>query len=164
MLTTKHTALCFLAPLTLFSLTSADAQYGGPKVAIVTADARPTAVARGGSGVLFVTMSVSPQFHINAHHPNDPAYIATVFQGQPMAGIKFGAPHYPAPKAVKVSYSSKLLLVYLGKTVIAVPFTISRTAKLGKIALAGTVSFQGCDTKSCYPPASAPVRAVVTIK
>lgn len=158
----KTLPLLGLASLTL--LTPSDAQFGGPKVATVTATAKPASVAPGGRGILLVTVAVGPQYHINAHTPNDPAYIATVFAGQKTPGITFGAPSYPAPRAMKLSYAAKPLLVYTGRAVIAVPYTVSKTAKPGKAALAGAVSFQGCDAKSCYPPASAQVRAAVTIK
>lgn len=150
--------------LPFLALTPAHAQLGGPKVAAVTAAATPASVAPGGKGVLLVTVSVGPQYHINAHRPNDPAYIATVFTGQPVPGITFAPPRYPAPRAMKLSYATKPLLVYTGKAVISVPFTVARSAKPGKTALAGAVSFQGCDAKSCYPPASTRVRAAVTIK
>ncbi len=154
-------SLC-LAGLTL--LVPAHAQFGGPKVATVTATAKPATVAPGGKGVLRVTVAVGPQYHINAHAPNDPAYIATVFAGQKTPGITFGPAVYPTPKAMKLSYAPKPLLVYTGKAVISVPFTVAKTAHPGRAALTGAVSFQGCDAKSCYPPASAQVRAAVTIK
>lgn len=153
-----------LTALTLLVLTSAHAQFGGPKVATVTAAAKPASVAPGGKGVLQVTVQVSPRFHINAHKPNDPAYIATIFTGQKTSGITFGSATYPVPKAMKLSYAAKPLLVYTGKAVIAVPFTVAKNAKPGRAALAGAISFQGCDAKSCYPPASAQVRAAVMIK
>ena len=153
--------LCLMVPTLL---TPAYAQFGGPKVATVTAAAKPATVAPGGRGILLVMVAVGAQYHINAHAPNDPAYIATVFAGQKTPGITFGPPSYPVPKAMKLSYAPKPLLVYVGKAVIAVPFTVAKTAKLGKTALAGSLSFQGCDAKSCYPPASAQVRAAVTIK
>ena len=40
--------------------------------------------------------------------------------------------------------------------VITVPFTVAKTAKPGKTALAGALSFQGCDAKSCYPAGFGP--------
>jgi len=164
MLTTKQATPLFLAPLMLSLVPQAHAQFGGPKVATVTAAVRPAAVPHGGKGVLYVTLNVGSKYHINAHTPNDPAYIATVFQGQQTPGIAYGTAHYPLPKAMTLSYAPKPLLVYTGKVVIAVPFTVAKSARPGKIALAGAVSFQGCDAKSCYPPASAQVRAVVTVK
>ncbi len=155
------TALCLAAPALL---QPAHAQFGGPKVATVTAAAKPATVAPGGRGVLVVTVAVGPQYHINAHVPNDPNYIATVFAGEKTPGIVYGTPVYPAPKAMKLSYAAKPLLVYTGRIVVAVPYTVAKTAKPGKMGLAGALSFQGCDAKSCYPPASAQVRAAVTVK
>ena len=146
------------------SAQAAHAQFGGPKVATVTATAKPVAVAPGGRGVLVVTVTVGPQYHINAHVPNDPAYIATVFAGQKAPGITYGTPVYPSPHPMKLSYAAKPLLVYTGRAVIAVPFTVAKTAKPGKATLSGALSFQGCDAKSCYPPASAQVHTAVTIK
>ncbi len=164
MQTPKTSALCLSTALVLLLLSSAQAQYGAPKVATVTAAAKSAAVAPGGKGVLLVTVNVGPQYHINANKPNDPAYIATEFTGQSGHGVTFGQPRYPVAKSVKVSYSPKPLLVYMGRAVISVPFTVARTAKPGRVALAGALAFQGCDAKSCYPPASAQVRASVTVK
>lgn len=161
---THSKTLIALPALSLIALVPAHAQFGAPKVATVTATAKPATVAPGGRGVLRVTVAVGSKYHINAHAPNDPAYIATVFAAQKTPGITFGHAAYPAPKAMKLSYAPKPLLVYVGKAVIAVPFTVAKTAKLGKTALAGALSFQGCDAKSCYPPASAQVRAAVTVK
>ncbi len=161
-----HTPKTFVAltALSSIALLPAHAQFGAPKVATVTAAARPATVSPGGRGVLLVTVAVGSKYHINAHAPNDPAYIATVFAGQRTPGITFGQAVYPTPKAMKLSYAPKPLLVYVGKAVIAVPFTVAKTARPGKAALSGALSFQGCDAKSCYPPASAQVRAVVTVK
>ena len=156
--------LVALTALSSIALLPAHAQFGAPKVATVTATAKPATVMPGGRGVLLVTVAVGPQYHINAHAPNDPAYIATVFAGQKTPGITFGQAVYPTPKAMKLSYAPKPLLIYVGKAVIAVPFTVAKTAKPGRTALSGALSFQGCDAKSCYPPASAQVRAAVTVK
>jgi DsbC/DsbD-like thiol-disulfide interchange protein len=158
------TLLSSLASLPLLGTHPALAQFGGPKVAAVTSAVKHAAVARGGEGVLSVTINVGPQYHINAHQPNDPAYIPTSFVGQPSPGITYGAVHYPAPRTVRLSYSTKPLLVYIGKVVISIPYKVSRSAKPGATALVGTVMYQGCNDKSCFPPASAPVRAVVTVK
>ena len=160
----KFTLLFSLASLPLLGTHPALAQFGGPTVASVTSAVRHAAVARGGEGFLSVTLNVGAQYHINAHQPNDPAYIPTNFVGQPSPGITYGVARYPAPKTVRLSYSTKPLLVYIGRVVISIPYKVSRSAKPGATALAGTVMYQGCNDKSCYPPTSAPVRTLVTVK
>ena len=137
---------------------------GNAKVATVTAAAKPASVSRGGKGVLAITVLVSPQFHINAHKPNDPDLIATTFHAGATPGVTFGAPRFPAARSIKVSYEKLPMLVYQGKTTVLVPFTVAKTAKPGRIALKGDLGYQGCNATSCYPPTSAPVQASVTVK
>ena len=161
----KPAFLSLLAAAPFFTPLAAHAQFGGPNAKIATAAAAaPAAVVRGGKGTLAVTLSVKPAYHVNANHPNDPAYIPTVFTMQPVPGVVFGAARYPAPKLIKVSYSPKPLLVYQGQVKVTIPFTVSQTAAPGTKHLVGSVAFQGCDAKSCYPPASAHVQAALVIK
>lgn len=147
-----------LAPRPVF------AQFGAAKIATATTAANPAAVARGSGGVLRVTLRVKPAYHINANKPNDPAYLPTVFSVQPTPGFAFGVPRYPAAQLVKVSYSAKPLLVYRGQVTVLIPFTVTKTAGTGTHLLTGTIFYQGCDAKSCYPPASAPIKAAVMVR
>ncbi len=160
----NKSSLLFLLPLAGAAVLPAFAQFGPSKVASAHASAQPAAIARGGKGILTVMLAVKSQYHVNANKPNDPAYIATVFTPKPIPGITFGAVHYPAPKLVKVSYSPRPLLVYTGQATMTIPFTVSQAASPGPKRLAGSVAFQGCDAKSCYPPATADVQAAVTVK
>ena len=142
----------------------AHAQMPGSKVATVTASAKPAKVARGGSGTLTLTVAVAPGFHINANKPASEYLIPTAFQGTATAGVKFGAPRYPGAKSIDVSYEKKPLLVYDGKFVIQVPFTVAKTAKPGPTRLNGTLHYQACNDTSCYPPSSAAFKAPVVIR
>lgn len=151
-------AAAFLVPL------SAQAQFGASQVATAHASVKPAAVPRGGKGMITVTLSIGAKYHVNANKPNDPAYIPTVFTPQPAPGIVYGAARYPAPKLMKLSYSPKPLLVYTGQVTVSVPFTVTPAAKPGRVSLSGTMNFQGCDAQSCFPPASAPVKVVVSVR
>lgn len=154
--------LALAASLLAPSITQA--QFGASKVATATASVRPVAIPRGSKGIMIVTLNVGAKYHVNAHTPNDPAYIPTVFTPQPVPGIKFGAAHYPAPKLMKLSYSPKPLLVYTGHVTVSVPFTVTQAAKPGIVPLSGTMNFQGCDAQSCFPPAVSQVKAVIAVK
>ncbi|MCW3059324.1 MAG: dsbD [Capsulimonas sp.] len=152
------------AALLITAAIPALAQMPGANVAKVSTTAKPAAVKHGGKGVLAITVNVAPGFHINANKPNDPDLIPTVFTAENTPGVKFGAPKYPATKSITVSYEKKPMLVYQGKAVILIPYTIAPTAKPGKVVLKGTLGFQGCNDSSCFPPDSAPVSASVTVK
>lgn len=153
-------------PLALTFLFAAPlaAQTPGAKVLTATASVSPKVIARGGRGVLTLTVNVAPRFHINAVKPNDPALIPTAFKAAAPAGVTFGSALFPVARTIKASYSSKPMLVYIGRTTISIPFTVSKTAKPGHAAVGGTLGYQGCNETSCFPPASVPVRAVVTVK
>lgn len=154
-------ALC--AAVCALSLTPARAQ-GPTIVSVASMKASPATVVPGGHGTLMVTLSVAPGYHINAHKPNDPSLIPTSLTAT-SAGAVFGAARYPATKTIKVSYTPKPILVYEGRTTILVPFTVSKAAKHGKkMAILGTLSFQGCNQASCFAPTSLPVHATVGVK
>lgn len=151
-----------LAPLVLIGLLTvpAGAQMpGASKVATVSASAKPAALARGGRGILTITVAVAPKFHVNAHAPSDPDLIGTDFHG---TGAAFGAVHYPAASTITIS--RKPTRVYQGRSVITVPFTVPRTAKPGRMTVGGSLTYQGCNETMCYPPTTVPVKAVVTVK
>ena len=156
--------LPLLAAASLFMPEAAHAQLGASKVATAHAVVKPAAISRGGKGILIVTLSVGPKYHVNARKPNDPAYIPTTFTPQPVPGIKFGNTRYPAPKLMKVSYSPKPLLVYTGQVVITVPFTVTNAVHPGFLPLSGVVDFQGCDAQSCFPPATTSVKTAFVVK
>lgn len=148
-----------LAGLTL----AAQAQSPGKmNVATVSAAAAPAHVGRGGKGVLTVTLTVAPQFHVNAHRTNDPDLIATDFAPSASAGVKFGAVRYPVPHMLTLD--GKPTPVYVGRTTIAIPFTVAKTAKAGAASLGGMLTYQGCNAASCFPPRTLGVKTAVAVR
>ena len=155
-------ALC-AAALCAVSLAPARAQ-GPTIVSVASVKASPVTVVPGGHGTLMVTLSVAPGYHINAHKPNDPNLIPTSLTAA-SAGAVFGAARYPVTKTIKVSYTPKPILVYESRATILMPFTVAKSAKHGKkMAILGTLSFQGCNQASCFAPTSLPVHATVGVK
>lgn len=160
-----------IAPLVLFAAASvyaaslAPARAQGPTiVSVASVKASPATVSPGGHGTLMVTLAVAPGYHINAHKPNDPSLIPTAFTAA-SAGAVFGTVHYPAAKTIHVSYSPKPILVYESQTAIQVPFTVAKSVPHGKkMAVLGTLSFQGCNQSSCFAPTSLPIHATVGVK
>ena len=156
-------ALCAAASVCAASLAPVRAQ-GPTIVSVKSVKMSPATVAPGGHGTLMVTLAVAPGYHINAHTPNDPSLIPTSLTAT-SAGAVFGTARYPASKTIRVSYTPKPILVYEASTTILMPFTVAKSAPHGKkMAVLGTLSFQGCNQSSCFAPTSLPVHATVGVK
>jgi DsbC/DsbD-like thiol-disulfide interchange protein len=148
----------------------AEAQLGlDPETPIVTLKemkVNPTSVAPGGRATVSLTLTLKPGFHINANKPDSDMQIPTEVEFAPpakTAGVTLGKPVFPAPKAMKFSYSEKPLKVYEHSLTVTVPVTVGKTAPGGKVPLKGTVRYQGCNETACFPPASLDFSGVVTV-
>lgn len=161
----NKTASLVLCAAAVCAASLAPVRAQGPKiVSVASVKTSPATVVPGGHGTLMVTLSIAPGYHINAHQPNDSSLIPTSLTAA-SAGAVFGAARYPASKTIRVSYTSKPILVYEAKTTILMPFTVAKSAKPGKkMAILGTLSFQGCSQASCFAPTSLPVHATVGVK
>src|SRR5215510_4714931 len=134
-----------------------------PKPGHATVLASPAEVnGKPGTKVaLFVDVTPKPGMHVYA--PGNADYIPIT--------IKLAAP--PAIKAGKVAYPKSEVMTLADEkvSVFQKPFrltqdvTVEKSAEAGStISVAGTVQYQACDDRVCYPPESAPVSWAVTVK
>ena len=158
-------AIGSLALVLILTVAPIGAQAQGlRKIAAVSAIASPTAVSPGGAGELVISVRIPQGFHVNCAKPTDPSLIPTTFAPSSSPGLKFGAAHYPKSVMVKPAGSTTAIPVYVGSVKITVPFKVARAAKAGKLAVAGTLTYQACNLLSCYPPVSDPVGASIAVK
>jgi DsbC/DsbD-like thiol-disulfide interchange protein len=127
-------------------------------------DVRPGTVVRGGKGVVMVTLMIQPGWHVYASDPGNENYIPTTVTTKNANGVTYGKPRFPKASTLKTSVDPKPVNVYEGKATIAVPFTVTKTAKPGKQKLTANVGYQTCNDQTCLPPETVPVSAVVTVK
>lgn len=163
---TKRFAL-IAAPIAALLFTGAfQSVIGADSKVKATAVAAPTAVKAGSKAVMTVHIAVEDGWHIYPKKPDDEFTTPTAFTAKRVAGVTFGAPVYPTAQTIPNPLEpGKTMHVYHGgDTVIKVPFTVAKTAKPGKLTLAGTVQAQSCNDNSCLPPVSLPVTATVTVK
>jgi hypothetical protein len=124
----------------------------------------PATVAPGGTATLKITLNILEGGHANSNIPTDPNMVPTSYTAKPVAGIVWGTPLYPEAQSVREWYAPDPLSVYLSGSVISVPFTVEKTARVGAIDLAGVILTQICDHDQCYPPFAVKVAAQVTVK
>jgi len=153
-----------LSALFLGGLAVASSAAAQPPIVITSAVIKPSQVSVGGKGSLVVSVSVASKFHINANKPNDPDLIPTTIKATGPATIRFGVPVYPTPQLIHVSYEKQPMLVYQARSIIVVPFTVAKSAKVGALQLKAVLSYQGCNPTSCYPPTSVSMSAIGAIK
>ncbi|GAB4452606.1 MAG: hypothetical protein OHK0029_03820 [Armatimonadaceae bacterium] len=144
-----------------------------PKYATVSARVTPATVAPGEKAMLTVTVQVKEGFHINAEKPGDENLIPTVLTvSKPMlggatpkpAGISVGKSAFPKPKSMPSLMGEGEMFVYEGKVEITAPVTVAKNAAPGMAAIRGTLRTQGCNETMCFPPATFPFEAPVTIR
>jgi hypothetical protein len=136
----------------------------GPKYASVSDSISPTAIAPGQGGKLVIFLTVAPGFHVNSVKPTDPSLIATTFAPASAAGLRFGPAKFPKAVMIKTAGSTEAIPVYMGAVRIIVPFTVAPSARAGSLTVGGTLTYQGCNSNSCYPPANDSISAKVVVK
>jgi thiol:disulfide interchange protein DsbD len=111
-----------------------------------------------------VTLQMQPGWHVYASDPGNPSYIPTTVTTKNANGVTYGKPRFPKSTTLKTTVDPKPVNVYEGKATIAVPFTVSKTAKPGTQKLTASVGYQTCNDQTCLPPETVPVSATVTVK
>ena len=135
------------------------AQPKGPKY--LTVEATPPKMAPVGKPLtILVVLTIADKYHLQGHDAKDP-YIPTVVTVGQTKGFKPGKTVYPA--SVVKEFTGEKLPVYEKKILIKVPVTPDATVKPGKYTLPITVSYQGCNEQSCYPPTKTTVQVDVNV-
>lgn len=104
---------------------------------------------------------VDDGYHINSHAPKDELLIPTTLKLDSAAGLKLGEEHYPAGSAFRVKIGSgETLDVYQNEFRIGMRVSAPR----GHSEITGELRYQACDSSSCFPPRTLPVKVLVTGK
>ncbi len=165
-------ALLIIASLIfIFGATSARAQVAGfgflsPRVVQTTIQATPEKLQAPGKGVLDITCTVIPGYHLQSHHPFDKFLVPAEVTLSPVTGFHFGKITFPNARTIPASAqitSFGKLSVYEGQFVIHVPFTVSIEARNARNAINAAFTFQACNAQSCLPPQTLKLSTSVTI-
>ena len=134
-----------------------------PKPGHATILPSPTEVngAAGARLALFVDVTPKPGIHVYAPGSNDYIPITVKLNAQPE--IKAGKVAYP--KSEMMTFADEKVPVFQKPFRLTQDVTLDKSAKPGStMTVSGTVNYQACDDRVCYPPESAPVRWTVVVK
>lgn len=104
-----------------------------------------------------VALHIDSPYHIQGH-PAKTGYIATEVTVKPPTGVVLKGIAYPKPVTMK--FQGESLPVYLKSANISILLVAARP---GSYTVPVSVRYQGCNERSCYPPATMQAGAVVHV-
>lgn len=144
---TRSGLLVLLAAAALPGARALGADSPDVRAAIVA----PTLVSAGSKTTLTIAMTISPAWHVNSHTPSEAYLIPTDVILSTSAGT-LSSVRYPLDLERRLPFDEKPLRLYEG--------TVSFTADLelpaaerGRVSIAGSVIYQACNDRQCFPPA-----------
>lgn len=156
------TALFALASVPQMHAQSLLAKPGVQHATVASAQSVASA-ASGAAVTLWADVTPNPSIHIYAEGAKDFTPVSLLLT--PNAAIAPGKPTYPKPGSAAAPGATDAVPAYAQTFRIGVPVTIRSTAKPGEVlTVAGTVNYQACDDRLCYPVTAAPVVWTISVK
>ncbi len=155
-----------LASVLLLSATCVWAQDElGPQGPVVKMVPAPLVTAvQGKPATVPLTFRVSTGYHINSNLPKSEFLIPTALKVEATTDIVIGKTTYPDGQDMSFPFDpDEKLNVYTGDFKIDVQVRPMHSVLPGKYAVRGTLKYQACDNRSCYPPKQLPVSFEVKI-
>jgi hypothetical protein len=126
--------------------------------AVTLAPIDPITVAPGKTASLILDFRVAPGYHINSSRPKNSLLLATALHLDPATNIMVGKITYPAGQDLTFDFApDEALNVYTGDFRITAKVTPASTAPKGVFSIHGSLKYQACDDRRCYPPKEVPV-------
>lgn len=151
-----------LSLVVMAAMAAGSAYAQGPSVAF-SSPATVTLQA-GKDGKVVLPFRVANGYHINSHKPHEDYLIPTELKLEPPSGVMVAKVEYPDGKDASFPFApDEKLSVYAGDFNVSVlVHALPKTAP-GNYTLKGTLRFQACDNRACYPPKNTPVELQVSI-
>jgi len=157
-------SLCLL-PL---AFVCASAQTLAPKPSAIqhvtlAASAAPPVATAGGKITLL--LDVTPNRDIHVYAPGAKEFVQTTLTLSPQDRLAIGKPAYPKAELVLDPVLNERIPEYTKTFRIVQPVTLDPAVKPREdLTISGVLSYQACDDKLCYPPATASVTWTVKVK
>jgi DsbC/DsbD-like thiol-disulfide interchange protein len=120
----------------------------------------PPSVAAGATATLVVEMTLGPDWHVNSHTPGEKYLIPTSVTLTTTTGA-LSPIRYPPHVEKRFAFSEEPMAVYEGTVRFQTDLSLPDDAT-GEVSIAGTVAFQACNDRQCFPPSKIPLEAKLT--
>ena len=113
----------------------------------------PVQVPVGGGTPLELKFVIGTGLHINSHKPNSDLQIPTTLKLNLPTDLGVGKVTFPAGQDLTFGFAPDVKLsVYSGEFTVKGRMSAVRTAAPGNFTVHGTLHYQACDDRLCYPP------------
>lgn len=131
----------------------------------VTMTPAPTfTVPRGKPTKVTLEFHVAPGFHINSHKPNSQLLIPTTLKLDPPTDIVAERITYPPGKDFTFAFDpTEKLNVYTGSFAVSALVRPLSTVAASPYTVRGSLKYQACDDRACYPPKQLPVEFEIKV-
>ena len=117
--------------------------------------------AAGAKLALFVDVTPKPGIHVYA--PGSKDYIPITVKLNALPEVQVGKVAYP--KSEMMTFADEKVPVFQKPFRLTQDVTLDKSAKTGStVTVSGTVNYQACDDRVCYPPESSPITWTVIVK
>lgn len=97
-----------------------------------------------------IPVSIQAGFHVNSNTPTDDYLIPLKVTWTSLGALEGAQVSFPKPSTAKVG--DEALSVFTGNIDLTVKFKVSAKAPAGPGVAAGTLSYQACNDRACFPP------------
>ena len=122
--------------------------------------------AKGSTATIALKAALPPGFHANSDKPTA-SYLIPLSVKWTGGPFQMESITYPTPKEEKFPFqlpNDKPLSVVTGEFTITTKFKVPATAPNGPAAQTGTLRYQACDNRACYPPKNVPLNITVNVE
>ena len=131
---------------------------------VAFAPVAPVKIAAGKSTTVELPFRVTRGYHINSNKPTSELLVPTVLSVKPPTDIAVAKLTYPAGEDRSFPFApGDKLNVYTGDFTVTGLVRAARTMPPGTYRVRGTLKYQACDDRACYPPGQLPVAFDVRI-
>ena len=107
---------------------------------------------RGAAVESRIAVSVQPGFHVNSNTPNEDYLIPLKVKWTALGALEGGQVVYPKPSQEKYDFAEKPLSVFTGTFNLVAHFKVAPNAPAGPGAAVGKLTYQACNSTTCFPP------------
>jgi hypothetical protein len=113
---------------------------------------------RGAAVETKIPVTVETGYHVNSNTPTEEYLIPLKLTWTAAGALEPGKVVYPKPSVEKYSFAPQGLSVFTGKFDLVADFKVAANAPAGPGIAEGTLRYQACNSSTCFPPKSIPVK------